>query len=56
LAGLAQVATLVARPGRVLPEATVPSLPLRNTAHRELRGTLRLRVAFSALGEALAAP
>ena len=41
---------------RVLPEGEVPSLPLWATAHRELHGTLRLKLAFDALVATLAPP
>ena len=48
-AGFAQVV-------RVLPQVAIAPLPLWITAHRELRGTPRLRVVFDALVRALAAP
>ena len=38
---------------RVLPKVVIAPLPLWLTAHRELRGTPRLRVVFDALAEAL---
>ena len=39
---------------RVLPKVAIAPLPLWLTAHRELRGTPRLRVVFDALAQALA--
>jgi DNA-binding transcriptional LysR family regulator len=39
---------------RVLDEVAIPPLPLWITAHRELRGTPRLKLVFDALAEALA--
>jgi hypothetical protein len=39
----------------VLPRVVIPPLPLWMTAHRELRGTPRLKVVFEALAKALAA-
>lgn len=41
---------------RVLPEITIPPLPLWLTAHRELRDTPRLRLVFDHLAGAFAAP
>ena len=39
---------------RVLPKVVIAPMPLWLTAHRELRGTPRLRVVFDALAQALA--
>lgn len=41
---------------QVLRDVKLPSLPLWITAHRELRGTPRLKTVFDALATALAAP
>lgn len=41
---------------RVLPEVSIPPLPLWLTAHRELRDTPRLRLVFDHLAGAFAAP
>ena len=54
--GLVQVAACSPELMRVLPEVALPSLPMWITAHRELRGTPRLKVVFDALANALAAP
>ncbi|MEP6874524.1 MAG: LysR family transcriptional regulator [Burkholderiales bacterium] len=50
-----RVAALSPQVVRVLPELPIPPLPLWLTAHRELRGTPRLKVAFDALADALKA-
>jgi len=54
--GMRRVADAAGDLVRVLPEVKVPSLPLWLTAHRELRGTPRLRLVFDALAAALAVP
>ena len=51
-----RVAAEFAQVVRVLPRVAIAPLPLWITAHRELRGTPRLRVVFDALVRALAAP
>ena len=38
---------------RVLAKLPIPPLPLWITAHRELRGTPRLKLVFDALADAL---
>ena len=53
--GMAQVAALSPQLVRVLPKLPVPPLPLWLTAHRELRGTPRLKVVFDFLAAAFAA-
>ena len=50
--GLRRVAALSPELVRVLPDVKVPALPLWLTAHRELRGTARLKVVFDALAAA----
>ena len=50
-----RVAALSPQVVRVLPALTIPPLPLWLTAHRELRGTPRLKVVFDALAGALKA-
>ena len=52
--GPQRVAALSPQLVRVLPEVKVPQLPLWITAHRELRGTPRLKLVFDALAAALA--
>ena len=54
--GLQAVASLSGDLVQVLREVTLPHLPLWITAHRELRGTPRLKVVFDALAAALATP
>lgn len=54
-AGMQRVAALSPELVRVLPKLPIPPLPLWITAHRELRGTPRLKVVFDFLAEALAA-
>jgi DNA-binding transcriptional LysR family regulator len=49
-----RVAALWPQVERVLPKVALPPLPLWLTAHRELRGTPRLKIVFDALAEALA--
>lgn len=49
-----RVAALSPQLVRVLPKVAIPPLPLWLTAHRELRGTPRLKVVFDALAKALA--
>ncbi len=51
--GLDCVAQVAPELVRVLPEIPVPALPLWITAHRELRGTPRLKLVFDALTSAL---
>jgi DNA-binding transcriptional LysR family regulator len=53
--GMHRVAALSPQLLRVLPKVAVPPLPLWITAHRELRGTPRLKVVFDFLAAALAA-
>ena len=53
--GLLRIAALSPQLVRVLPRLPIPPLPLWITAHRELRGTPRLKVVFDFLAEALAA-
>ena len=53
--GMQQVAATESELVRVLPDVKVPNLPLWLTAHRELRGTPRLKIVFDALAAALAA-
>ena len=48
------VAALSPQLVRVLPKVAIPPLPLWVTAHRELRGSPRLKVVFDALAQALA--
>ena len=48
-----RVAALSPQVVRVLPKVPIPPLPLWITAHRELRGTPRLKVVFDALTHAL---
>jgi DNA-binding transcriptional LysR family regulator len=50
-----RVAALSPQVVRVLPELPIPPLPLWLTAHRELRGTPRLKVVFDAFANALKA-
>ena len=50
-----RVAALSPQVVRVLPKLPIPPLPLWITAHRELRGTPRLKVVFDALAHALKA-
>jgi DNA-binding transcriptional LysR family regulator len=50
-----RVAALSPQVVRVLPALTIPPLPLWLTAHRELRGTPRLKVVFDAFVNALKA-
>jgi len=50
-----RVAALSPQVVRVLPKVPIPPLPLWITAHRELRGTPRLKVVFDALADALKA-
>ncbi len=52
--GLKQVAALAPELVRVLPTVPLAPLPLWITAHRELRGTPRLKIVFEALAAALA--
>jgi DNA-binding transcriptional LysR family regulator len=52
--GMRRVAALSPVLARVLPSVTIPPLPLWITAHRELRGTPRLKIVFDFLAEALA--
>jgi DNA-binding transcriptional LysR family regulator len=54
--GMRRVADATGDLVRVLPAVKVPSLPLWLTAHRELRGTPRLKIVFDALVAALAVP
>ena len=54
--GLQRVAAQSPEVVRVLEAVPVPALPLWITAHRELRGTPRLKVVFDALTAALAKP
>jgi DNA-binding transcriptional LysR family regulator len=54
--GLQRVAILSSELVRVLSEVRLPSLPLWLTAHRELRGTPRLKLVFDALAAAFAVP
>lgn len=49
-----RVAALSPQLVRVLPKVVIPPLPLWITAHRELRGTPRLKIVFDALALALA--
>jgi DNA-binding transcriptional LysR family regulator len=49
-----RVAALSPQLVRVLPKVAIPPLPLWVTAHRELRGSPRLKVVFDALAQALA--
>ena len=49
-----RVAALSPQVLRVLPKLPIPPLPLWITAHRELRGTPRLKLVFDALAGALA--
>jgi DNA-binding transcriptional LysR family regulator len=49
-----RVAVLSPQLVRVLPKVAIPPLPLWLTAHRELRGTPRLKIVFDALVKALA--
>ena len=49
-----RVAALSPQLVRVLPKVMIPPLPLWITAHRELRGTPRLKIVFDALAQALA--
>ena len=49
-----RVAAEFAQVLRVLPKVAIAPMPLWITAHRELRGTPRLRVVFDALAQALA--
>lgn len=51
--GLDCVARAAPKLVRVLPEIPIPALPLWITAHRELRGTPRLKLVFDALTAAL---
>ncbi|MBC7995301.1 MAG: LysR family transcriptional regulator [Rhizobacter sp.] len=51
--GLDCVAQAAPEMVRVLPEIPIPALPLWITAHRELRGTPRLKLVFDALTGAL---
>ena len=50
-----RVAAMSPQVVRVLPKVPIPPLPLWITAHRELRGTPRLKVVFDALASALEA-
>jgi DNA-binding transcriptional LysR family regulator len=52
--GLKRVAVLAPELMRVLPSVPLAPLPLWITAHRELRGTPRLKIVFDALAAALA--
>jgi DNA-binding transcriptional LysR family regulator len=52
--GLKRVAALAPELLRVLPAVPLAPLPLWITAHRELRGTPRLKIVFDALAAALA--
>ena len=52
--GLKRVAVLAPELVRVLPTVPLAPLPLWITAHRELRGTPRLKIVFDALAAALA--
>jgi DNA-binding transcriptional LysR family regulator len=52
--GLKRVAALTPELVRVLPAVPLAPLPMWITAHRELRGTQRLKVVFDALAAALA--
>jgi DNA-binding transcriptional LysR family regulator len=49
-----QVAALFPQVVQVLPRVAIPPMPLWITAHRELRGTPRLKRVFDALAQALA--
>jgi DNA-binding transcriptional LysR family regulator len=49
-----RVAALSRELVEVVPEVRVPPLPLWITAHRELRGTPRIRAVFDALAKAFA--
>jgi len=49
----ARVAALSPQVVRVLPKLPIPPLPVWITAHRELRGTPRLKIVFDALAAAL---
>ena len=49
-----RVAALSPQLVRVLPKIVIPPLPVWITAHRELRGTPRLKIVFDALAQALA--
>jgi DNA-binding transcriptional LysR family regulator len=51
--GMERVARQASDLVRVLREVKVPSLPLWITAHREVRGTPRLKLVFDALSQAL---
>lgn len=51
--GLGRVARQTPELVRVLPEIQIPPLPMWITAHRELRGTPRLKLVFDALVSAL---
>ncbi|HJW10810.1 MAG TPA: LysR family transcriptional regulator [Albitalea sp.] len=51
--GMERVARQAGDVVRVLREVKVPSLPLWITAHRDLRGTPRLKLVFDALSQAL---
>jgi DNA-binding transcriptional LysR family regulator len=53
-AGPKRVAALSAQLVQVLPGLAIPPMQLWITAHRELRGTPRLKVVFDALTAALA--
>jgi len=53
--GTHRVAALSPQLVRVLAKVAIPPMPLWITAHRELRGTPRLKIVFDALAEALAA-
>jgi DNA-binding transcriptional LysR family regulator len=53
-ASLQRVAALSPQLLRVLPGVPIPPLPMWITAHRELRGTPRLKIVFDALAQALA--
>jgi DNA-binding transcriptional LysR family regulator len=52
--GMQRVAALSRELVEVVPEVRVPPLPLWITAHRELRGTPRIRAVFDALAKAFA--
>jgi DNA-binding transcriptional LysR family regulator len=54
-AGTHRVAALTPQLTRVLPKIVIPPMPMWVTAHRELRGTPRLKIVFDALAEALSA-
>ena len=54
-AGTHRVAALSPQLVRVLPKIVIPPMPMWITAHRELRGTPRLKLVFDALSESLAA-